>query len=101
MSASLVHPSLAYVVVLDQFSRNMFRGPARMYEGDTRALAATRHAVDRGFDRGLTRDERMFLYMPFMHSEDIAVDGSHDPRLPDGGVDGRAGGEVGPQDRIL
>jgi uncharacterized protein (DUF924 family) len=50
----------------------MFRGSARMYEGDARALAATRHALDRGFDRGLTPDERMFLTMPFMHSEDIA-----------------------------
>jgi uncharacterized protein (DUF924 family) len=66
------HSSLAYVIVLDQFSRNMFRGSARTHEGDARALAASRHAVDRGFDRGLTPDERMFLYMPFMHSEDIA-----------------------------
>jgi uncharacterized protein (DUF924 family) len=66
------HPSLAYVVVLDQFSRNMFRGSARMYEGDARALAAARHALDRGFDRGLTPDERMFLTMPLMHSEEMA-----------------------------
>jgi uncharacterized protein (DUF924 family) len=64
--------TLAYVIVLDQFSRNMFRDSARMFEGDPRALAGARRALDRGFDRGLSCDERMFLYMPFMHSEDIA-----------------------------
>jgi uncharacterized protein (DUF924 family) len=64
--------TLAYVIVLDQFSRNMFRGSARMFENDPRALAAARRALDRGFDRDLSGDERAFLYMPFMHSEDIA-----------------------------
>jgi uncharacterized protein (DUF924 family) len=64
--------SLAYVIVSDQFSRNMFRGTGRMFEGDVRALAAARRALERGFDRDLSRDERMFLCMPFMHSEDIA-----------------------------
>jgi uncharacterized protein (DUF924 family) len=64
--------TLAYVIVLDQFSRNMFRDSARMFEGDPRALAAARRALDRGFDRGFSGDERMFLCMPFMHSEDIA-----------------------------
>jgi uncharacterized protein (DUF924 family) len=64
--------ALAYVIVLDQFSRNMFRDSARMFESDARALAAARRALDRAFDRGLSGDERMFLYMPFMHSEDIA-----------------------------
>jgi uncharacterized protein (DUF924 family) len=64
--------TLAGVIVLDQFSRNMFRDTARMFEGDARALAASRRAVDRGFDQGFSGDERMFLFMPFMHSEDIA-----------------------------
>jgi uncharacterized protein (DUF924 family) len=63
--------ALAYVIVLDQFSRNMFRGSARMFESDARALAAARAALDRGMDGSLSRDERMFLCMPFMHSEDI------------------------------
>jgi uncharacterized protein (DUF924 family) len=61
----------AYVIVLDQFSRNMFRDSARMFEGDRRALTAARRALESGFDRGLSAEERMFLYMPFMHSEDI------------------------------
>jgi uncharacterized protein (DUF924 family) len=64
--------ALAYVIVLDQFSRNMFRGSGRTFETDERALAAARRALGLGFDRGLSDDERMFLYMPFMHSEDIA-----------------------------
>jgi uncharacterized protein (DUF924 family) len=64
--------ALAYVIVLDQFSRNMFRDSARMYATDEMALAAARRALDRGFDQELSDDERMFLYMPFMHSENIA-----------------------------
>lgn len=63
--------TLAYVIVLDQFSRNMFRGSARPFETDARALAAARGGLDRGFDRDLSGEQRMFLYMPFMHSEDI------------------------------
>ena len=64
--------ALAYVVVLDQFSRNMFRGTARSFTSDARARAGARLAVERGDDRGLSDDERPFLYMPFMHSEDLA-----------------------------
>jgi uncharacterized protein (DUF924 family) len=64
--------ALVYVIVLDQFSRNMFRGSARMFQGDARALSAARMAVDCGFDQGLSTDERSFLYMPFMHSENMA-----------------------------
>jgi uncharacterized protein (DUF924 family) len=64
--------TLAYVIVLDQFSRNMFRDSARMFEADPRAVSAARRALDCGFDHGLSGDERMFLCMPFMHSEDIA-----------------------------
>jgi uncharacterized protein (DUF924 family) len=64
--------ALAYVVVLDQFSRNMFRGDARAYRSDHLALAASRAAIARGDDGALSRDERTFLHMPFMHSEDAA-----------------------------
>ena len=64
--------ALAYVVVLDQFSRNMFRGTGRSFASDARARAAARGAVDRGDDRALSVDERSFLYMPFMHSEDLS-----------------------------
>jgi uncharacterized protein (DUF924 family) len=64
--------ALAYVVVLDQFSRNMFRDTAGMFASDAQAVAAARAAVDRGDDRALADTERMFLYMPLMHSEDLA-----------------------------
>jgi uncharacterized protein (DUF924 family) len=67
------HGRLAYVVVLDQFSRNMFRGTARMFEGDARALAAAADGVKIGLDRALHGHERVFFYMPFMHSEELAT----------------------------
>jgi uncharacterized protein (DUF924 family) len=65
--------ALAYVIVLDQLSRNMHRGTARMFACDGRALAAARDAVDRGLDGELPADQRAFLYMPFMHAEDLAA----------------------------
>jgi uncharacterized protein (DUF924 family) len=62
---------VAYVIVLDQFPRNMFRGTARMFEGDRQALAAAVEGIARHDDAELNVNERSFLYMPFMHSEDI------------------------------
>lgn len=62
--------ALAAVIVLDQMSRNMFRDTPRAFAADPRALALAEAAVDRGFDAGLTRDQRMFLYLPFEHAED-------------------------------
>jgi len=64
---------LAYVILLDQLSRNMFRGEPRSFAGDARALSAAQAAVARGFDGALSGDERLFLYMPFMHSEELAL----------------------------
>jgi uncharacterized protein (DUF924 family) len=63
---------LAYVIVLDQFSRNMFRDSPRMYAYDDLALAAARNGVVADADKELRHDERIFLYMPFQHSEDLA-----------------------------
>jgi uncharacterized protein (DUF924 family) len=63
---------LALVILFDQVPRNVFRGTPRAFEGDARALALARLAVDRGADRGLTVDERLFLYLPFEHAEDLA-----------------------------
>ena len=64
---------VAYVIVLDQFARNMFRGSARMFEGDRQALAAAVEGVARHDDAGLTVNERSFLYMPYQHSEEIGM----------------------------
>jgi uncharacterized protein (DUF924 family) len=62
---------VAYVIVLDQFARNMFRGTARAFEGDRQSLAAAVEGVARHDDAALTVSERSFLFMPYMHSEDI------------------------------
>jgi uncharacterized protein (DUF924 family) len=62
--------TLARILVLDQFTRNAYRGTPRAFEGDTLALAAARHLVHSGADRALTPGERSFAYMPFEHAED-------------------------------
>jgi uncharacterized protein (DUF924 family) len=63
---------LAQVIVLDQFSRNMFRGDPRSFSADAQALALARGAVATGADQALQGHLRVFLYMPFMHSEQLA-----------------------------
>ncbi len=65
-------PALAYVIVLDQFSRNMFRGTPGMYATDPQALEASRRILDTGFDHQLSAAGRGFVRMPFMHSEALA-----------------------------
>jgi uncharacterized protein (DUF924 family) len=62
---------LAYVLVLDQLARNMFRGTARQFQGDARALAAAERGIELGQDKLLLGEERGFLYMPFMHAESL------------------------------
>lgn len=64
---------LAEIIVLDQFSRNMFRDTARAFEGDGLALVLSQEAARAGAGQYLVRDERVFLYMPHMHSESGAV----------------------------
>lgn len=61
--------SLAEVILLDQFSRNMFRDLPQAFACDPLALVLAQTAIDKGFDIQLTQAERSFLYMPFMHSE--------------------------------
>ena len=64
---------VAAVIVFDQFSRNLFRGLAETYATDDIAQALAIHAVDHGLDTTLSTQQRQFLYMPFMHSEDRAM----------------------------
>lgn len=60
---------LAEIIVLDQFSRNMYRGTELAFAADPIALALAQEAVATGADLTLSPDERVFLYMPYMHSE--------------------------------
>jgi len=68
-----VRDSLAHVVLLDQFTRNAFRDTPRAFAGDRRALETAIAVVDAGRDATLDRFERWFLYMPFQHAEDPAI----------------------------
>jgi uncharacterized protein (DUF924 family) len=63
--------ALALVIVLDQFPRNLFRGDAQAYSTDASAREVARRAIDRGADARIDPALREFLYLPFMHSEDI------------------------------
>jgi uncharacterized protein (DUF924 family) len=65
--------SLARVLVLDQFTRNVYRDTPAAFAGDARALATAQDAVARGLDRALEPFARWFLYMPFEHAEDSAT----------------------------
>ena len=65
-------PMLALVIVLDQFSRNLYRGDARAFAQDEHALECARQAVARRDDLGLLPVQRQFLYLPYEHSERLA-----------------------------
>ncbi len=62
---------LALILLLDQFPRNMFRGDTRAFATDPQAREAAKHAIESGFDRSLRPIERIFVYLPFEHSEDL------------------------------
>jgi uncharacterized protein (DUF924 family) len=62
-------PMLALVLVLDQFSRNLYRDEARAFAQDEHARACAEEAIERGDDLGMLPVERQFLYLPFEHSE--------------------------------
>ena len=62
---------LAFIVVCDQFPRNMFRGEAQSFATDPLALDAARRILGRGWDKQLLSVEKAFAYLPFEHSEDL------------------------------
>ncbi len=62
---------LALIVLLDQFPRNMFRGTARAFDTDALALRAAESAIAAGHDARLPPVQRLFLYLPFEHSESL------------------------------
>jgi uncharacterized protein (DUF924 family) len=70
--ASQARSLLAAVIVLDQFSRNMFRGSPRAYFDGALARKLARRAITNQLDSEMNAEERYFLYLPFEHSEDRA-----------------------------
>ena len=64
---------LAEIIVLDQFSRNILRGTAGAFAHDAVALALAQEAVRAGADAALPAVQRAFLYLPYMHSESLAI----------------------------
>lgn len=63
--------ALALVIVLDQFPLNMYRDQARAYSTESAARAVSARALERGWDADLDDDQRLFLYLPWMHSESL------------------------------
>ncbi len=64
---------LAEILLIDQFSRNIYRDDPKAYAGDSMALALAQEAIALGCDKDLSATERQFLYMPFMHSESKTI----------------------------
>ena len=70
--ADTAEGALALVILLDQMTRNIYRDSPEMFAADGKALAVAELAIGRGFDQELPKSKRRWLYMPFMHSEDLA-----------------------------
>lgn len=62
---------LALVIILDQFPLNIFRGNSESFSTESQAIKVTRHAINKGFDKKIPKQQLAFLYMPLMHSESI------------------------------
>jgi uncharacterized protein (DUF924 family) len=63
--------ALALVILLDQFTRNLFRGSPRSFAGDARALEIAERAIRNHFDEAQPLERRSFLYMPYQHAESL------------------------------
>ena len=64
--------ALALVILLDQMTRNIYRDTPEMFAADGKAIAVAKQAIERGFDTDMPMHKRLWLYMPFMHSEVLA-----------------------------
>ena len=67
------HGALARIIVLDQFTRNVYRGTPRAFAGDAQALALAQSLTEQGLDQQLPPMLRAFAYLPFEHAEDLAM----------------------------
>ncbi len=63
--------SLALVIILDQFPLNMFRGQPKSFQTESKAVKIALNAINQGFDRKLSENKLLFLFMPLMHSENM------------------------------
>ena len=61
------------ILCLDQFPRNMYRGTSAAFAWDDKALHCSEHMVEKGWDLKLEQDQRSFVYMPYMHAEDLIM----------------------------
>lgn len=88
---SAPEPALAYLIVTDQFPRNIWRGSDRAFATDARARMATAAALDQGWDLQIPEPQRQFFYLPLMHHEDPADQARcvalMAERMPEGGAD--------------
>ena len=62
---------LALIILLDQFSRNLFRNNSNAFAMDNKARLVANHAIDKGYCEKLTNDQLIFIFLPFMHSEEL------------------------------
>ena len=70
--ADTAEGALALVLCLDQLPLNMFRGQVESFAGEGLSRLIAEEAIERGFDQSLSNEQKAFLYMPYMHSEDLA-----------------------------
>ena len=62
---------LALVILLDQFSRNLFRKNSKAFAMDYKALIIAKNAIDKGYHKTLSKNQILFIFLPFMHSEEL------------------------------
>jgi len=70
--AETAEGALALLLLLDQFTRNLFRGTPKAFAGDAQARKIAKSTLARGFAAAMSPNHRIFVYLPFEHSEDIA-----------------------------
>jgi uncharacterized protein (DUF924 family) len=85
---------LAEIIVLDQFSRNMFRESPLAFANDQMTLVLAQEAVSQGIDRLLAPVERDFIYLPFMHSESLKIHEVAEKIYREHGVQSSLGWEI-------
>lgn len=64
--------SVALIIILDQFPRNMFRGHSKSFATDAKALAITKETIAKNMNKQVSAEYQQFIYMPLMHSENLA-----------------------------